>query len=56
MPFYVPPYTQFQFYDHTIPFSSKPFDNCTNTNHNHAVLLVGMDIFGNWLIKNSWGT
>ena len=29
--------------------AGKPF-------RNHAVLLVGYDIFGNWIIKNSWGT
>lgn len=23
---------------------------------NHAVLAVGYDAYGNWIIKNSWGT
>ncbi|CAD8198826.1 unnamed protein product [Paramecium octaurelia] len=31
------------------------FNNC-NKNINHAVLAVGYDASGNWIIKNSWGT
>lgn len=44
----------FQFY------YSGVFDACSSStsiyNLNHAVLLYGWDIDGNWLIKNSWGT
>lgn len=29
---------------------------CTSSSINHAVLLVGYDLNGNWKIKNSWGT
>ena len=46
--------TKFQYY------SSGVFNGCgTTTNYynmNHAVLLYGWDLDGNWLIKNSWGT
>ena len=39
------------------PSSSKPvpFKNCSSSNVNHAMLLVGVDNSGNWLVKNSWG-
>lgn len=32
-----------------------PFNNCSSWINNHAVLLVGVDDDGNWLVKNSWG-
>jgi C1A family cysteine protease len=31
------------------------FNNCAKS-LNHAVLAVGYDANGNWIIKNSWGT
>ncbi|KAL4430300.1 hypothetical protein ABPG74_019459 [Tetrahymena malaccensis] len=37
-------------------YSQGVFNNCGNVTINHAVLLVGYDTSGNWLIKNSWGT
>lgn len=37
-------------------YKSGVFSNCGTTNLNHAVLLVGYDDAGNWLVKNSWGT
>ncbi|CAD8077378.1 unnamed protein product [Paramecium primaurelia] len=32
------------------------FNDCINTSTNHAVVAVGYDANGNWLIRNSWGT
>lgn len=37
-------------------YKSGTFSNCGTTNLNHAVLLVGYEDNGNWLVKNSWGT
>jgi len=37
-------------------YKSGVFSNCGITNLNHAVLAVGYDDAGNWLVKNSWGT
>lgn len=36
-------------------YKSGVFNNC-GTSTNHAVLAVGWDSEGNWIIKNSWGT
>ena len=36
-------------------YRSGVFSNC-GTSINHAVLAVGYDASGNWLVKNSWGT
>lgn len=32
------------------------FDNCDNKITNHAVLAVGFEESGNWIVRNSWGT
>ncbi|CAD8068855.1 unnamed protein product [Paramecium sonneborni] len=37
------------------PYKSGKFSNC-NKNINHAVMAVGFETDGTWLIKNSWGT
>ncbi|EAR86160.1 papain family cysteine protease (macronuclear) [Tetrahymena thermophila SB210] len=37
-------------------YQSGIFNNCQNPNINHAVLAVGNDEQGNYIIKNSWGT
>lgn len=37
-------------------YKSGVFNNCGGTNLNHAVLLVGYEDSGNWIVKNSWGT
>ncbi|CAD8164351.1 unnamed protein product [Paramecium pentaurelia] len=36
-------------------YKSGVFSNC-NKNINHAVMAVGYDASGNWIIKNSWAT
>jgi C1A family cysteine protease len=39
-------------------YSSGIFSSCPANAYqfvNHAVLLIGFDINGNWIIKNSWG-
>jgi len=36
-------------------YRSGVFNNCGKT-LNHAVLLIGYDNDGNWIVKNSWGT
>ncbi|CAK92971.1 unnamed protein product (macronuclear) [Paramecium tetraurelia] len=36
-------------------YKSGVFNNC-NKNLNHAVMAVGYDASGNWIIKNSWAT
>jgi C1A family cysteine protease len=37
-------------------YKSGVFSNCGTTNLNHAVLLIGYEDSGAWLVKNSWGT
>ncbi|CAK81048.1 unnamed protein product (macronuclear) [Paramecium tetraurelia] len=37
-------------------YTEGVFNNCINTSTNHAVVAVGYDKKGNWLIRNSWGT
>ena len=37
-------------------YKSGVFSNCHLTPLNHAVLLVGYEDNGNWIVKNSWGT
>lgn len=34
------------------------FNKCPddNFNYNHAVLVVAVDLFGRWTIRNSWGS
>lgn len=46
--------TNLPFYIANETTKNIPFSDCGN-NHNHAVLLVGVDDKGNWIIKNSWG-
>jgi len=36
-------------------YKSGVFSNCGATNLNHAVLLVGYNDSGAWIVKNSWG-
>ena len=36
-------------------YKSGIFTNCNLTPLNHAVLLVGYEEAGNWIVKNSWG-
>ncbi|NDW60087.1 hypothetical protein G0P98_26810 [Yangia sp. PrR004] len=36
-------------------YKSGTFSNCAKS-LNHAVLAVGYDASGNWIVKNSWGT
>lgn len=40
-------------------YASGVFNDCVNTQENelnHAVVAIGYDEEGNWLIRNSWGT
>jgi C1A family cysteine protease len=42
-------------------YSSGVYSGCppfatSHANINHAVMIVGYDSNGNWIIKNSWGT
>ena len=37
------------------PYKSGVFSNC-GKNLNHAVLLIGYEDSGTWIVKNSWGT
>lgn len=37
-------------------YKSGVFSNCGSSNLNHAVLLVGYEDSGAWIVKNSWGT
>lgn len=37
-------------------YKSGIFSNCGTSVLNHAILIVGYDVEGNWLVKNSWGT
>lgn len=39
-------------------YSSGVYNNCNASSIvlNHAVLAVGYDASGNWIVKNSWGT
>jgi len=37
-------------------YRSGVFSNCNLTPLNHAVLLVGYEDSGAWIVKNSWGT
>ena len=37
-------------------YSSGIFSDCGSSNPNHGVQLVGVDSYGNFKIKNSWGT
>ncbi|KAM3129368.1 hypothetical protein pb186bvf_018516 [Paramecium bursaria] len=36
-------------------YQSGVFSNC-DQNLNHAILIVGYDAQGNWIVQNSWGT
>ena len=37
-------------------YSSGIFNGCTkNLDFNHAGVLVGVDLDGNWKVRNSWG-
>ncbi|CAD8085965.1 unnamed protein product [Paramecium sonneborni] len=36
-------------------YTKGVFTDCINTSTNHAVVAVGYDVEGNWLIRNSWG-
>jgi len=37
-------------------YKSGVFSNCNLTPLNHAVLLIGYEDSGAWIVKNSWGT
>lgn len=37
-------------------YKSGEFSNCNLTPLNHAVLLIGYQDSGTWIVKNSWGT
>jgi cathepsin L len=37
-------------------YSGCPSFSTSYSNINHAVMIYGYDINGNWLIKNNWGT
>jgi C1A family cysteine protease len=37
-------------------YKSGKFNNCLKAPLSHAVLLVGYNEDGSWIVKNSWGT
>ena len=38
------------------PYASGVFNGCAaNPDYNHAAVLVGVDLAGNWKMRNSWG-
>lgn len=36
-------------------YKSGVFSNCGTTNLNHAVVAVGYNADGSWIVRNSWG-
>jgi C1A family cysteine protease len=47
--------------DEFLSYSSGVYSGCPDfatsyNNINHAVVIIGYDTSGNWIIKNQWGT